>query len=586
MRFLFNSFESIDFKFSVRLLAYVTLFIFLIFPLVNRAQSLSWAKSNSGTEYLSNIFLLRDAKNQLLNFGFYYGIADFDPGTGSLLLTSKGENDIFFQRLTEQGNLVSLISIGGTGSDAPRGVCLNIDGGWSMVGSFSDSMDIDPGVQEKFVRVGNSSFPGVFILRMDSNDNFLWGSAISSSDVIQANAITNDLLGNHYIAGIVKGSCDFDPGPGEVIIHADPLNFEMFLLKLDYNGNFKWVRKFDGTGNGYANDVIFKNGNLYITGSFENSLDIDPDSTQTHLLNVSGFWDGFLVALDSNGNLVNGFQLRDIGGNFGDEITPFRLIESNDSSIFLGGDFIGTYDFDFSTGTDIRSGFYDIFILKFSEKLVFEWVKTFGSVMGYEHVNDLYYSESHKLYVTGFFAHSMDIDPGPSEVIVTSNGQDDTFIQILSSSGNLLNYMTFGGIGRDFGSASVVDDSSNLFSVGVFQNTVDFDPGSGAKNLTSAGLSDGYILKLWEKPLGIETLTEDIHVKLFPNPVGSLMNLHFNHLFSEVVLDVLDMQGRVLYTTIVYDAQSTHDISFLNRGMYLIRLNSDRELKSYKIFKN
>lgn len=53
----------------------------------------------------------------------------------------------------------------------------------------------------------------------------------------------------------------------------------------------------------------------------------------------------------------------------------------------------------------------------------------------------------------------------------------------------------FGGTGYDYATSLAVDNLGNSYTTGVFRNTVDFDPGSGTSNLTSAGQEDIYVLK-------------------------------------------------------------------------------------------
>ena len=63
--------------------------------------------------------------------------------------------------------------------------------------------------------------------------------------------------------------------------------------------------------------------------------------------------------------------------------------------------------------------------------------------------------------------------------------------------------------GNDYGKSIVLDASGNTFTIGYFSGTVDFDAGAGITELTSAGLSDIFILKLnasgdfvWAKNIG------------------------------------------------------------------------------------
>ncbi|MDK9722999.1 MAG: DUF4347 domain-containing protein [Rhodospirillales bacterium] len=60
----------------------------------------------------------------------------------------------------------------------------------------------------------------------------------------------------------------------------------------------------------------------------------------------------------------------------------------------------------------------------------------------------------------------------------------------------------------------VVDGSGNVYTVGSFNGTVDFDPGAGTSNLTSAGATDIYVQKLdatgalvWARAMGGGALT-------------------------------------------------------------------------------
>ncbi len=46
---------------------------------------------------------------------------------------------------------------------------------------------------------------------------------------------------------------------------------------------------------------------------------------------------------------------------------------------------------------------------------------------------------------------------------------------------------SMGGTGLEFGTSTAVDGLGNVYTTGYFNNTVDFDPGVGVFNLTSAG---------------------------------------------------------------------------------------------------
>ena len=59
--------------------------------------------------------------------------------------------------------------------------------------------------------------------------------------------------------------------------------------------------------------------------------------------------------------------------------------------------------------------------------------------------------------------------------------------------------------------STVVDNSGNVYQVGSFTGTVDFDPGAGTTNLTAVGGQDAFVEKLDStgKLLWVKTLLPD-----------------------------------------------------------------------------
>ena len=84
-----------------------------------------------------------------------------------------------------------------------------------------------------------------------------------------------------------------------------------------------------------------------------------------------------------------------------------------------------------------------------------------------------------------------------------------SLICIIGVSQNFQWAKKMGGTSNDYGNSIALDSGGNVYSTGYFQGTVDFNPGAGTFNLTSAGSNDIFISKLdasgnfvWAKQLG------------------------------------------------------------------------------------
>jgi len=102
-----------------------------------------------------------------------------------------------------------------------------------------------------------------------------------------------------------------------------------------------------------------------------------------------------------------------------------------------------------------------------------------------------------------------DFDPGAGTFNMISTGFTDIFVSKLDASGNFVWAKRMGGTGWDECYSIVVDSSGNVYTTGYFRGTVDFDPGAGTFNMTSAGGTDIFVSKLdllgnfvWAIPMG------------------------------------------------------------------------------------
>lgn len=132
---------------------------------------------------------------------------------------------------------------------------------------------------------------------------------------------------------------------------------------------------------------------------------------------------------------------------------------------------------------------------------------------------------SGNVYATGWFAGTVDFDPGTGTSNLTSSGSWDIFVTKLNSSGSLVWAKKLGGSNNDVANSIAVDASGNVYTTGYFEGTADFDPGTGTYNLTSpGGNSDIFISKLdasgnfvWAKKIGDTSWEEGLSLCIAPD---------------------------------------------------------------------
>ncbi len=279
------------------------------------------------------------------------------------------------------------------------------------------------------------------------------------------------------------------------------------LFQLIYSQNYNWAVSVGGSGNEHiSSSVKDANGNLYVTGYFIDTVDFDPGTGYDSLYSTTAAYiDAYVARYDGSGTLV---WVKSFGGTLtdaGDDITL-----DNSGNVYVTGSFTGTVDFNPGPGVlNLTSaGTEDIFVSKFDINGNFIWAFAIGGST-YENASAIACDNSGDIYLGGSFQISMDVDPGAGIVSLSSAGNTDGFYAKYTSSGNLVWANSFGAVNGDGVSDMKADNNGNIYMTGNFSNTVDFNPGTGVANLSSAGGRDMFFAKydnlgnyLWAKRIG------------------------------------------------------------------------------------
>lgn len=387
--------------------------------------NLLWVKT-MGSIYEDYAFsILVDSNGNIYTIGAFPESVDFDPNSGTTLLTSAGSFDIFIQKLDTNGNLLWVKQLGNTHTDYGYSLAMDTNGDLFATGFFRGTVDFNPGSgSQNLTSFGESD---IFLLKLDTNGNFIWVKQMGGSASDYGRSITTDGNNNIYMTGNFEGTVDFDPGTN-VYNLTSAGDDDSFVLKLDPNGNLLWARQIGGSIEERGESIsVDAQGNVYSTGTFMTTVDFNPGSG-TNNFTAAGGTDVYVQKLDTNGNFVWANYMGGLGGDYSNSITT-----DTNGNAYVIGSFFNTANFDSGLGTTSLTSFggYDIFIQKFDSAGHIDWVKQMGGT-NYEFGYFITVETDGNIYSTGTFSGVVDFNPGTEVNDLTSIGGYDFFIQKLS----------------------------------------------------------------------------------------------------------------------------------------------------------
>jgi hypothetical protein len=221
------------------------------------AQNLTfeWANKMGGTSEDVGLSIVTDANGNVYSTGYFGGTADFDPSLGVMNLNSKGDRDIFIQKLDEDGNLLWVKEIGGIGRDVGFSIDVDVNGSIYITGYFQGVVDFDP--DSGITNLTANGGIDIFIQKLNKNGKLLWVKQMSGTGIDVGLSINIDLNGNIYSTGYFQSVVDFDPNSGITNLTSNGDN-DIFINKLDSNGNLLWAKQIFKTKPNHEVDAELK----------------------------------------------------------------------------------------------------------------------------------------------------------------------------------------------------------------------------------------------------------------------------------------------------------------------------------------
>ncbi|MCH2489238.1 MAG: SBBP repeat-containing protein [Flavobacteriales bacterium] len=323
--------------------------------------------------------------------------------------------------------------------------------------------------------------------------SFEWGGPFGGAgeDVIKKMHV--DANGNSYTTGYFTDTADFDITSSEFNLISNGF-YDVFVQKTNADGTLEWAVNVGGSMFDYGTGITTDDqGNVYITGYFDDTVDFNPGADEW-LLTSQGGGDVFILKLNSDGAFM---WAKSVGGADYEESTDIGVDELG--NVYVLGYLYETADFDPNLGEVLitSQGASDTFLLKLDSAGDFVNVYSYGGT-NLDLALDMEVKNSNEIYISGFFEGTSDLDPRPSEeyFVTATEGFAGYSIKV-DGLGGITNVVLTEG-GEVIVYAVTTDTENNVYLTGHFNGTVNFDPtsGSGEYTFTSTAAYNSFILKV------------------------------------------------------------------------------------------
>jgi len=255
--------------------------------------SFAWAKEFWGSIITDAIFMTcmkLDGSGNILLAGYYAQTARF----GNYTLTVQGDSDDFIAKLDPNGNCLWARTIGNGTPDHLSSLTIDVNDNLYVTGDFTGTVDFDPG--NGTYNLTSKGAQDIFVQKLNSNGDFVWAKNVGGRSTDLANTIDIDAYGALYVTGNFFDTSDFDPSHRIYKMIPVGQGGDVFILKLDANGNFVYASQFGGiSANGpVISSVCFDQNDIVVAGTFRDSVDFDP-GPGIHRLGSNGASQDFFV---------------------------------------------------------------------------------------------------------------------------------------------------------------------------------------------------------------------------------------------------------------------------------------------------
>lgn len=558
------------------------------------AQTTDWVKSFGGDLADKGISIGTDSLGYIYISGYFNTAADFGEISLSNPFPEGSNKEAFLCKVDPLGNVLWALAGGDAGGwccdDRALGMHVTPGGDVYITGTFWGAF-----VMGSCPNPGADANDTSVLAKIDSDGNCVWtisfGATEGAGDLPecpspyydaddQSYDVKVDSDGFIYVTGFFSGlSADFDEFSIQNTDWSTNCMPMGYVGKLDQNGNWLWVDKFDGIednkGSRDNRIAIDSYSNIYVCGGFENTANYGPLSVTSE-----GEFDAFVFKMDTGGNWI---WVKNVGSNKSDRANGIAIDRCD--NIYINGEYRNPMVFEggnASNGTATLSHKQkrDVFVAKCTMDGEWIWAKRARS-SGVDKAYQMFVDYNSQVYVCGT---TSDTTIFSQDVVVIPPNESDTtssaFIAQLDGNGDgeWLWAKVAGTASSDEDRTNDIcaDGFGNVYAVGFYENEATFDD----TTLTAVGSKDIFLWKLQTQEIqgncedDIVAVNElDIPVvNIYPNPVRHHMTIAGAGGFEVRITDTF---GRLILTKTIIGDKELLEVSGFSAGIYFLTFHKE-----------
>lgn len=496
------------------------------------SQKVVWKKTIGGahSEYLFDMV-------PTLDYGFLLAGSSLSGKSGLKAQKSQGNLDYFLWKMDKNGEEEWQLSFGGEGQDILKSIYPTTDMGY-ILGGYSNSGKSDFKFSE------NKGKNDIWIIKINAKGTQEWQQSYGGDGDDRLEQIKQVKGGGYLLAGTSNS------GTSEQKSEDKFGGLDYWIIKTDKSGKVEWEKTFGGIYNDEPRTIL-ETENGFIIGGVSNS----PASGSKQKDGYGGY-DLWIITLDEKGNQLNEYVL---GSENDDQLNEVLIAEDKQGYTLTGNTYSESGTGNITAKAEKGS---DFFVIKTDNQFKAIDQYTFD-LEASEFLTSTVVMPNKNLLLSGYKTDAKTNKKSYIAIQVDGKGER-VWDKELSTNGDDLLRKTV--ITRDGGL--------------VFAGN---STGKNAQYKTTTQGRDDY----WVVKLGTKTEVKDPEIKIqaFPNPTDGFTQIVINHEYKEGVVNVFDLNGRLLYTEPLKHDMVAVNLGSYATGTYVINIKTDVVNTSVKVIK-